>query len=203
MIRVVFIINPYFINYTLFVIMKQNHTETLAYITQAKYFYEGLVYGEQEPYSSLVYSCLYDEFKIQTVEDVKILKAVSKQLYSDYVYWDEDIYNAPIEDVYKFIHSCDDENTYDKNNGLDLNKIKEELEKKVDGKYLNSYNNYYIAIRIASAIIEKRDKCSNVSDSPINLQKHKDWSKQIGNEFKKINSYQNVIKFCISYISSS
>lgn len=180
--------------------MKQNHTDPLAYITKAKYFYEGLVYGELEPYSSLVYSCLYDRFKIQTVEDIKILKAVSKQLYSNYVYWDEDIYNAPIEDVDKFIHSCDAEKTSGENNGLNLNKIEIDLEKEVNGKYLNSYKNYYIAIRIASTIIKKRNKCSNVSDYPINLQKHKDWSEKIGDEFKNINSYQDVVKFCISYI---
>lgn len=184
--------------------MKPDNLNFQPYIYQASSFYNGLVDGELESYSSIVYSCLYEVFKIKTLDDIGILKAVSKIPCSDYVYWDKEVCTSSIEDISKFIHSCDSINEYKneyKDDIIDFKHEIEELEKKeVHGQFLKSYYNIFKFIKLAEKIIEKRNDSTPQNVEPIILQGHRSWSKKIANEFKEIRQYNKLVKFCISYM---
>lgn len=169
--------------------MKSDNLNFQPYIYQASSFYNGLVDGELEPYSSIVYSCLYEVFKIRTLDDIRILKAASKIPCSDYAYWDKEVCTSSIEDISKFVHSCDNNN--DRKD--DIIDFKQEIckleEEEAHGQFLKSYYNIYKYIKLAEKIIEKRNEPASQSVEPVILQGHRSWSKEITGEFQEIRQY--------------
>ena len=180
--------------------MKPDNLNFQPYIYQASSFYNGLVDGELESYSSIVYSCLYEVFKIKTLDDIRILKAASKIPCSDYAYWDKEVCTSSIEDISKFVHSCDNNNDR-KDDIIDFKHEIDKLEKEeAHGQFLKSYYNIYKYIKLAEKIIEKRNETASQSVEPIILQGHWSWSKEIASEFQEIRQYKKLVKFCISYM---
>lgn len=172
------------------------------YIKQAQEYYTGLVIGEIYPYSSILFACLYEKFGIQTKDDIIILNAVSSQLYSDYVYLNTKIYTTSISGIERNINSliisCDNEDDRYNTGDYDFINIKEKINEQ--SKSLSSYHNHYKRIYIASEIIKKRRLSLNIENAPFTLCNHEKWSENIIEEFIKINNYQAVVKFCISYM---
>lgn len=94
--------------------MKTYNFNAQSYIHQASSFYDGLVNGELNSYSSIVFACLHDKFDIRTIDEVKILDAVVRsKMYSNHVYLSETIDTLPLDvlvsNIGTYITSCDEE----------------------------------------------------------------------------------------------
>lgn len=181
--------------------MKSPNIEQLSYIRQAQDYYAGLVKGEIESYSSIIFTCLYQTFNIQTIDDVKILQAISFKLFSDYVYLKKDINWLPIDELIKnisnYVISCDKEDVAYEAEEFECINIGAKTAELTPN--LISYHNHYKWIQIASEIIRKRSKHLKLKRDSLTLCKHSEWCEKISKEFKKINNYQSIVKFCISY----
>lgn len=180
-------------------LMTHESSNLQPYIYKAKIFYEGLLHGELKSYSSIVYYCLYEVFKIRTIDDIRILIVASKIPCSKYVYWDKEIQSSHIEELSTFIHSCDDDEAYNnKDSAINFDNEIKKLENSVNGQFLKSYYNIYKSIILAQEIIKNRQIQQNTES--IKLQDHRQWTEKIANEFKQVNQYKKLVKFCIAYI---
>lgn len=180
-------------------LMTHENSNLQPYIYKAKIFYEGLLHGELKSYSSIVYYCLYEVFKIRTIDDIRILIVASKIPCSKYVYWDKEIQSSHIEELSAFIHSCDDDDAYNnKDSAINFDNEIKKLENSVNGQFLKSYYNIYKSIILAQEIIKNRQIQQNTES--IKLQDHRQWTEKIANEFKQVNQYKKLVKFCIAYI---
>lgn len=180
--------------------MTQQDTEQQSYIQQAQEYYTDLVKGEIKSYSSIFFVCLYQTFGIKTVDDIKILHAISLSLYSNYVYIDKNIYSLSteqlIEEISDHIISCDKEDINYENNYecIDIGAQTAALPQN-----LVSYHNHYKWIYITSEIIKKRTENLKLNNESFTLYNHERWSEKIAETFKQLNNYQSIVKFCISY----
>ena len=183
--------------------MKTDNINSQSYIHQASSFYDGLVNGELNSYSSIVFACLHDKFDIRTIDDVKILGAVvSSIMYSNHVYLSKTVYTLPLDELVSnigtYIISCDEEDKKCKTQKFEYINIETEFKKL--NPNLTSCSNHYRWLFITKIIINRRQQELKQNTKSFTLSNHDKWHEEIAGVFTKITNYRSIVNFCISYM---
>lgn len=192
--------------------MKTDNINSQSYIHQASSFYDGLVNGELNSYSSIVFACLHDKFDIRTIDEVKILDAVVRsKMYSNHVYLSETIDTLPLDELVSnigtYITSCDEEDNERKTQEFEYINIETTFNSLNPNlaSYSNHYrwlfeSNHYRGLLITKKIINRRQHELKQNTKSFTLSNHDKWFEEIAGVFTKITNYRSIVNFCISYM---